>query len=394
MRGGPALTIVLFLYAVMPAAIQNLIGGRSRISIFKPVTPIALSGRSGLVLQLLLLAGLYVAVTGGLRRMRLTWSTWVCLLPWGALVFSTLLATHRLGFTALLYVGAVLVGANADRTATLRTIGACTAVLAAVSLALAVVAPGKVLLAQADFDKSIFGDRLLAGPLYHPNALGQSLALGFPFLAMIERRGWRRAGVAATVVALVWSGSRTSMLAVGLALIVRAGWKRREKAQVMAVRVFTRRWLACVYVAVAVIGPLLVFSTSRDFSTRRLIWDGSLNLWRSSPIRGNGATVYSQVGETGGLGSGAFHGHNLLVHTLATAGLIGACALTVLVVRILRGAWAQGLHGGRPLAAWAVLFLAICWFEVPTDFVTPGTLSWVVWLPIVFLVTTPRQTTR
>ncbi|MDQ0258615.1 O-antigen ligase [Sinomonas atrocyanea] len=389
-NSGSLLVAVLFAYAVLPAAAQNILAGRT-VSVWTNVeteqSPLAASLTSGLQWGVIGIVAL-LAIRS-LPMVRLGLWFWVFVAPWAVISLATLAVEHRFSYTSILYplIGLVAGTLKEPRTA-LRTIGILTALLAGFSIVLGTVMPESGMFPiNADNEKSFIGDQLLVGPLTHPNTLGETLAMGFPFISLIRGRPARFVGYGVTLFALFWCGSRTAMLAVGLGIVVALCW--------MLIRTYgTRAYFSplvqfTIYSGVVVVGPVLVSSGLDDaysFSGRGEIWAGSLEQWAEHPWIGNGAQVYSDLAKVANqVGIGAFHGHNMYVNALTTSGILGAAVLTILYGVLLMRSWKLGPYA-IGLAVWGIVFIADGWLEVPSDLFTLGTLTWVVWVPLAVML--------
>lgn len=385
---GSLLVVSLFAWAVIPAAAQNLLNPRTRISVQLQTESSALAIQAGTLLQFTAIVVAAVVGFASLRRVKLGWSFVVFLLPWVAMTIATLVMEHKFSYTSFIYpIAGTVAGSLEDPKRVLRTIGILASLLALASLVLALVKPDAALMAQAaGVDKSLIGDKLLVGPLYHPNQLGESLALGLPFVAFLNRRRWRRLGYAVVAVALLWSGSRTSLLAAGVGLVAAICWLSIRKHGKKAI--FSPLALYVLNVAVLTTGVLVVAtSNTESFTGRGLIWAGALEQWGESPVIGNGVQVFADLARIrNDVGSGAFHAHNMYVHFMVTAGLVGLAALSLLNLAALRRGWKLGRAGVIAPAVWVFVFIAVGWLEVPTDLFTPGTEVWAIWIPLALIL--------
>lgn len=179
--------------------------------------------------------------------------------------------------------------------------------------------------------KSLIGSNQLAGIFGHSNTLGLVAVSSIPFLLYRPRSRTRLVLLAACVVAIAWSASRTTLLALGVLLVVSLVGR--------AVRTSTGRdstWIAAL-VALPVIAVPLLTRDPAAFTFRGQIWSGSLDAWRGSLLLGGGPDWYSVVGNsTQALGNQAASGHNFFVHVVATSGLVGLTVFAALFVRAFR----------------------------------------------------------
>lgn len=385
---GSLLVTALFAWAVVPAALQNLLNPRTRISVQLQTETSPLATQVGSILQFVVIAVALIVALLSFRKVKPGWSFVVFLLPWAAMTVATLVVEHKVSYTSLIYPAAGIVAVSLeDPKRVLRTIGGLASLLAVASLVLALVRPDAALMAQAaGVDKGIISDKLLVGPLYHPNQLGESLALGLPFVAFLQRRRWRWLGYAAVAVALLWSGSRTSLLAAGVGLVAALCWLSIRKHGKGAM--FTPLALYALNIGVLATGALVVMtSNTESFTGRGLIWAGALEQWADSPVIGNGVQVFADLARIrNDVGTGAYHAHNMYVHFLITSGLIGLAAIILLYLVALRRGWKLGRAGIVAPSVWVFVFIAVGWLEVPTDLFTPGTEIWAIWVPLALVL--------
>ncbi|WP_171042372.1 O-antigen ligase family protein [Sinomonas gamaensis] len=381
---GSIFVVALFAWAVLPAAAQNLLNARTQISVQlqTETSPLAMQLGSALQVAVILVA----LVVGGfsLRRFRGGFALIIYLLPWVAMTIATAYMEHRISYTSVIYpVAGVVAGSLDDPKRVLRTIGSLASLLAISSLVLAVAMPGAALMEQSPgVDKGIISSQLLVGPLYHPNQLGESLALGLPFVAFIVRRRWRWMGYTVVAVALLWSGSRTSLVAAGVGVLATILWLSIRKYGKKAA--FSPLGLYILNVSVFITGALVVItSNAESFTGRGLIWAGSLDQWATSPMLGKGVQIFAELAEIqNDVGSGAFHAHNMYVHFLITCGLVGLAGLVLLYLVALGRGSSLGRAGIIAPSVWVFVFITVGWLEVPTDLFTPGTEVWAIWIPL------------
>ena len=392
-------TLLLFGRAVLVPALQILTTGRPRIS-----TTIAVeasgAGVTAALSNLLLVAATGLTLLTLLANAgRLSWNPRLPLLlaPWTAITLAGLLNTGRPSVSTLLVPAVGLLATQVrDLRPVLRVIGGLTVVTAAMSLAAAAVVPS-LAITQAGLNdaKAVIGGQLLAGLTLHPNTLALQLALGLPFVALIRRAPLRRVGLAMVLFALVWTSSRTSLVAVavGLAALALFQWGRSTRTG----------WglaplgLLGVYAVAVLTGPYLALTTraADAFTGRGAIWAASLDYWQLHPWIGNGPTVYNRVARIANdFGAGAFHGHSTFVNVLTISGVVGMAAVTAVVLWALRTSYRAGWAGRWHLAMWPLVFVTMGWFEVPTDFSNIGTSAWVVIIPLAAVVLADPEAER
>lgn len=183
-------------------------------------------------------------------------------------------------------------------------------------------------------EKALIGHDLLAGVFGHPNTLGIYAALAIPFVARIRPLRWAWLGAAVCAGALVWSSSRTALIATGVGLVF-----------VVLPHVLPRRpgkgwrtsWaVTALVVAVAIpLGPWPVMA----FSERAGIWVASLRAATPHVLTGLGREWFAETaGNRTGLTSQAASAHNLVLQWLVTGGVLALVTGLVLLVLLVRRA--------------------------------------------------------
>ncbi len=168
------------------------------------------------------------------------------------------------------------------------------------------------------------GAARLSGSFAYPNALGHFAAFGIVLCAASQRpRAWLvRITLMLSVLVLVWSGSRGSIL---VAVVGLAALGRRD-----VYRHFLRPWT----LAAVALGTLLLASTStvaRVFDNasvqdRAAEWAAAWRAGMSNPISGVGPEQPLLIENFRGTAVADF-AHNELLQVFAGAGLVGAAAL-------------------------------------------------------------------
>lgn len=227
----------------------------------------------------------------------------------------------------------------------LRILAVLGSLVATYSVALAVAAPDHAYMivngsSRGFAEKAIVGGQVLAGPMSHSNSLGIFVALSAPW-ALLVRNPFRRCVMLTLLVGtIIATGSRTSLLAVAIALafvsLLRSRGDRVRIAGGVCAMVLALG--ACVAL------PLLV-SDPAAFTARGEVWQRSMDAWRSagSPVFGLG-----QYWTGGGLRIGradlrptTTSGHNVFVQWLVVGGpLLVLCGgrLIFLLIRQARDA--------------------------------------------------------
>ena len=304
---------------------------------------------------------------------------------------------------SLLYVTVVLaLAALRPHPRVLIALGALVVLTAVIAIGFGFLLPDAGLLRDVEgvvrerSDKAVFPSLgLLQGMFTSENNLGQYLAIGAAAVAMLPR-WWRLSGLGIVVFAIVWSSSRSSMLAVAVMLVVglavwiiaELGWSRAASA---VARVATG-------LAILAMCALPFMGWDDDaFTERGLIWNGSLREWSSRAlVSGLGHDWYERIAgsDTSPLNAAAYQGHNQFVHFLATGGLV----LAVLAVgSLLVQTYVVTAPDNRYLAIAAMLVTgtAIAGFlEVPLGFVDRSMFWTVTIVPLTVLFFARSSDTR
>ncbi|OBF32961.1 hypothetical protein A5724_20210 [Mycobacterium sp. ACS1612] len=214
----------------------------------------------------------------------------------------------------------------------LKWVALSGAVFGAYSILGAVINPEHMMF-QAKSTKALIADVNLAGPFMHSNVLGIYCVLALaltPLLANIPLRILTGLIIIATIVG---SASRTALVATG---VLGLWWTICWFRSVVSIR-FAGTVVACMCAAAVAAIPLLGLG-SKTLSGRGQIWTGSLKAWHESPLVGLGLTFFKSQRrpelyiDYEYIGSG----HNLLIQTLVTSGLVGLCFLMTVLFAALR----------------------------------------------------------
>lgn len=224
-------------------------------------------------------------------------------------------------------------------------------------------------------EKALIGSDQLAGPFGHSNTLGIFCALALPLALLLSTRRARWLVVLVLSAALVWSSSRTSLLAValvGAAALV---------AVVLPLRLRLRAGLVGL-AGVLAWATILPFVTDdpRAFTRRGAIWQVSLDAWSDARWTGHGLDWYLTEGVMiPVIGREASSGHNLVVHALTVGGLLGVGLVLVALAPALRVA-ARGAADPTqrcgPVIGFLLVFgilstLEFAWVTSPTQELFP-----------------------
>jgi len=259
----------------------------------------------------------------------------------------------------------------------MRLFGQLTVTTAAVAVCLALLRPSiglePYVPGLGGTDKTIIGSGdLLAGMFTHPNELGLVLALGAPAVLLLRSRAGRYAGLAIVLVAILWSASRTAMVAAAVSLLV-LRWATQPR----------RHRLFAAVVALGAFLTVLTPLTTTDpyaYSKRGQIWTASLEHWQGMKWFGGGPDYYQrQLQAASDIGIYGAHGHNLFVNSLVVGGIIGLATMVLFLVV----AYAMSVRAMNPTAsAYFAALVFSSWLEVVFDFRNLGVYGYAVWIPL------------
>lgn len=220
------------------------------------------------------------------------------------------------------------------------------------------------------FQPSSYGYRFSG--VYHPNTLGTFCAMLALAAAAIAPRSTRRwlvyAMGAAAVALLVLTRSRTSLVAVLLALTVQRLAGARPSRGILALVVVS--WAACLALLVGgdallprMAGALLMERTDTDvgsFSGRTWLWDVLLEYVAQRPVLGYGLGGFwtpRHLQEVyRGAGWAAAHAHSTYIEQLLQVGVVG---LAIYVLTALAGIGRAVVHLNRTGAAGPAFMLSL-----------------------------------
>jgi hypothetical protein len=236
-------------------------------------------------LALVALAGIWVVGVNITNRRVLRASA---LLPvvicGGMIVVESMLNGGTLHFSMILVMALAVVCVFVEpRTVNLNCIGTLTIVLAALSLVLGMEGSGLMKWWSWGQEKALIFGAALAGPFTTANVLGRALVLGLPFVLAIPRRSIKRIGIFMVVLALLWTASRTSLIAAAAVsagfFLLRARWMQRMKWRLAA---------GCGPLILSALVPYLGWPDNA-FTARGFIWRLSKSLISRHPETGIGA---------------------------------------------------------------------------------------------------------
>lgn len=383
---------VVFLWACAGDVTNLIVGGRLPASLTSTgrVAETAIGATVGSAAELLGYAGVAAILFYNVIRRRgsfvLTWPLGLIIAFFVSITLANFVASGsvdaRFGSRIAIAI-AIAVWSIQPQLRDLRVIGAFSFGIAASSFAL--IPFEKAWMLRADFallEKALIGDDLLAGPFPQSNILGLVLAVGIGFIFLMKHLTWRVIALVTVAIALVLSGSRTSIIAVGAALVI----------ALIAAPIRSKTASSCVYAigALAALVTIVFLPLMTDdpetLSDRGSIWMLSRDNWLSGLghfLSGNTLAFYGIDSEFARIhGSPVYHGHNEFVTVMTMTGIVS----TLLLVAIFWAAFAQALsvngRGRRP-AALVLLALLYCSIaETPLRIDTVDSVGWISWLAL------------
>jgi hypothetical protein len=314
------------------------------------------------------------------RPRRVAPAAWLPVLLVGAVICIDLAGQREVSGAqvwALLIAGGCVFGRFSDAVG--RVVGASTVLTAGCALLLGLQGSGLAGDWEHGGDKLLLGSSALAGPFSHPSMLGIALALGLPFLGYIQGVAVRLAGYGLVAVALLWSGSRTSMgaavLGMGVYWVLRSDWVKTS---------LRRGALGCLLVA-SIVVPYFGFSNS--FMTGRgEIWRVTTSSITDNALIGLGDESLLSGGYFSRMLNG-FHpssAHNMVLTEVVRAGIPAAVLLVVMMALLLSHTFATA-NEIRCVTSFLVAFFALATVEgITLDRLTGASGPWLV--PLVFLL--------
>lgn len=303
-----------------------------------------------------------------------------------ALQLTTFIATTSLDTSTRWWVLPLLgvaVWFVAPRVDDLVVLGWATLAVAVFSIGLALVDPGRAFMMLNEFleetNKAIIGSQQLAGPFAQMNILGMSMAVGFPFVFLIRNRVMRFAGAAVVFYTLLWSASRTSVLAlsitIGSSVVIFA-----FRSTVVRRRLFG---LATIAMAGVVVVLPLVTTDPGAFTNRGDIWIASISQWLDNPVFGYGSMAYAP-GTTiaKAIGYASWHGHNAFVSAFTMGGIVLALMFVVLVAAVSNAASRVARQSLAP-EMFVLLIVSLGMTEVPLRMDDYDGVGWIAWPALV-----------
>lgn len=183
-----------------------------------------------------------------------------------------------------------------------------------------------------------------------------AMAAGFVFVIGVVRWRWSSwVFVTVGVVVYLLSASRTMLLACLAAVFIMVLFSKWGALSRVPQWI---RWLALSLAAI--LGAVVLFNTGPGLTGRQSIWPAFLDVWRTSPWIGAGATG---IEEAGGLAAQSDVAHNLFVDLLARQGVLG---LAIAVIALGIATW-LGLRSASRGEAGPVAILVAYFIFSMTD---------------------------
>ncbi len=379
-RGVRLLIILAWLRVVTPSTLQLFIIGRippGRREYLLPPTASAAVQVIGLAF-LLVVAVLLITSLSRRPARHIGWLA-AALAPWAALQLSDLLSGGTPDIWAAAYpMVAVAIWLRSPHIQVLVTIGALTVASAAASLLLVAMRPDLALYASGGV-KTVYESGLLAGIYQHANMLGIALALGIPFILLIQSPKIRMWCLALCIGVLLATASRSSMAAAAAAMLLWLLIRRRPDRAL-------QRTAMPLLAAVGMMAYLpLTTKDPEAFTERGRIWLVALEAWHDRPWTGWGSSAFAKVTPLLWLMRGQLtHAHNLLVMTLLTGGLVMAVAMAVMLFLTWRRAVHQSHEGYAQPLIFLTTAIVVSWLEA--SLTINNLTGWALWLPLLVIL--------
>ena len=278
-RHARTLASLVFASSTLPGAIEYL--GRSHQSLLASVTAVRtpLASDAGLLINVLIvLFAFYVAVSRGWNIGRNAADLVLVL----AIFAWSLLGLWREGdvtsrsIVDYLTVGLIVIALWCLRPsrALYVHVGRLISILVIYSLVFGLTDPAGAYYtslsgAIGESTKSFIGHNQLASVFGHSNTLGIVIALGIPFILLLERRVIRVVVLALAIWVLVWSSSRTGIFAAGFAFVLVAILRQVPRRFARPVV-----WVSSLIVLAVVFVLPLRTTDPNAFTRRGEIWIG------------------------------------------------------------------------------------------------------------------------
>ncbi len=386
-----ALIFTVWAWIIVPKTVQSVLSPKYRNSVGVPQAPysrLAALADYGLYLGVIVVCLAIIVV----HLNKIDWYGFgllLCLLaPWAYMVVRNTYAAAPLleeGVCYPLIVIALWMLKPDFRR--LEVLGYLIGLTSVVSVLLALALPTHAIFRTAGgavivTDKQIIPGGILVGVFTQGNNLGQFVALGLPAVLLIQKKAHRLPLVGISLLTVVWSASRGSMLALVIGGIAYAVVRLSRPAM----RKVVAPLLVLVPSAAVCVIPLVTV-TETAFTNRGLIWLVSLKSWRADIWFGHGANWFDVVGNSSSRIAGSvFHGHNQFVQFMVTGGILfGLVVLPQIgaaIVRSTRTAMAGDLFG----ISWLAVLAGSCLLEKSFTYVDNANFLFPMVIPFAFLL--------
>ncbi len=390
---GAVLVLLAGLASIGPTLAKSLLAPKYRAQVGDQLvgSPVATAAQRGF--NLLLLVVCVAIFVSRLRALPVDrkGALMVMLAPWAYLVARDVYLGTQPKVATYLYAAVVLaLWAVRPPIEKLYVVVVMIIIATVLSLALGVLIPAKGIftneagLAIAP-EKQILPWGILVGIFANGNALGQFLVLGLPAVAFV-RRAWPRVLIVAMVgFSLVWTSSRSSLIAIVIVLLA--------FGLLAAVAPVGRKPIAIAILAATFLSALLLPYTAKSdaaFTNRGYIWKMSRQYWSEHPFIGLGSTWYNSIAEyVNSLPVTAFNGHNLFIHSLVTGGVLLLALMVVMFVMVMVRAVQWADRGVAYPVVFMASLLVSSTLEVSFGFVDRGVMLLVTIVPMAVIAFAP-----
>lgn len=388
----PWLVIVTFLFAWLPNSATLLIGGQELFNELRGDydPPPAWAATIATIMFAVLIAGSLIWCLHGISRGRLVKNRLAlfALAVILSMAVSSLMRGNNFGSNtiALILVLLACTRLAADPREVRRAAAHCMVFLIGSSAAYGLFNQSAVTQSCRSDKCSAFGD-LYHGIWVNSNGMGLALALGMAYLYLAtESKLLKASGIIVVVINILATGSRTALIAAGVtvAFMLAGTLKRRSESLSMIQKLGLIASLAVASL------PIFYQFTDESFTARGYLWKTAFDLSIGN-FWGHGVNGWEELYLFGeGIDrSQRYSAHNEILDVFFRGGypsLIFAVALMVLsLTRIFRGTSGDRVNLGLTL----VPVVSLAFTERPWSF---GTLDWLSWTLIAFLLTTASST--
>lgn len=377
--------VLAWMQSFLPALIQRFTTSRRANTVANVESLSTLANAVSILLLGILVLYCALVLLLSLRRasVRIGALT-VLLLPFAYNIGSTVANAQTLPNNAVGPIAVILALATSSvRLSNLTPVAYLLGVTAATSVGLGVFLPHIGLMAGSSgavtvADKGILADSLLAGVYNHSNVLGTMLILALPTVLLVRHRGHQLIILLVTGVGILWSSSRTSLAATGVAI---ACFGLMSLLSARARPAFVALSVLAALGAVVLI-PLNTHELEA-FSSRGQIWIGSLAQAATNPVFGSGYGWYGYIAEyNNSLIAVAFNGHNLFVNSITTGGLVYLLVLALLFITLMVAASRFAVRGHLAVYVFVITYAVVSCLEVVARYRDLDPAFWAIVIPI------------